>query len=189
MIDINLLVSSDVLSLSQKIFKKNLAVVCLVLTFVVIFGGAIIFGIDQLSTTRLAQIKSHRQELQNQFASDLPKLEMLLSLKDKLAGINRVISTRPNLSTAISKQQEMLLPGISTTNFTVSSDGSMNFNVKIANYKILSDYLTELETEKSRDFFKQLKISSLQMGKDGSFDFSINAVFDKNILLADQNKL
>ncbi len=188
MIDINLLVSSDLLSLSQKILKKNLAIICLVLTVVVIFGGVIIFSIDRWSMSRLTEIKVHRQELQNQFSNDLPKLEMLLSLKDKLAGIKRVISSRPNLSVAISKQQAMLLPGIATSNFTVSSDGSMKFDVTVPNFKILSDYLTKLETDQAREFFKQLKISSLQMAKDGSFAFSVTATFDKNILLTDQNK-
>lgn len=188
MIDINLLVSSDLLTLNQKLFKKNLGIVCLVLTMVVIFGGTIIFGVDQLSLARLREIKSHRQELQDQFSNDLPKLEMLLSLKDKLAGIRQVISTRPNLSAAISRQQATLSPGITMSNFTVNSDGNMDFDVKAANFKILSDYLTKLETEKEMEFFKQLKISSLQMGKDGSFAFSIFATFDKNILLEDDNK-
>lgn len=189
MIDINLLPSKTLLSARAQRWEKNIFLAAFILTTVVVVSGAVLFGLERWALSRISILEQQRQESLTRFNNEIPKLEMLLSLKDKIAGIKRVQTIRPNLSVAISRQQGLLVDGVATTRMTVSSDGNMSFDVTIRDVKALSDYLTKLDSDEARDFFKAVTISGLQMGKDNGFAFSVAAQFDKDKLLTGSKNL
>lgn len=184
MIDINLLPKRDLLSQAERRWQNNLLLVVAALGLVVAVGAAVVFGLEGWAAGQMARLGGQRAELLAQFESNTPKLEMLLALKDKIAGIKRVQAVRPSLSLAVAREQQLLVDGVTTTRMTVNVDGSMSFAVLVRDVQALSDYLAKLDSDEAREFFKMLTVNELQLAKDGSFAFSVVAQFDKEKLLA-----
>lgn len=183
-IDINLLPTTDLLSRSQRQLRNNLMLVAASLGAVVILSWIVVFGLGRLAMSQLSTLEGQKQEQMNSFDAGIPKLNNLLTLKDKLGGIKKVQSVRPDLSAAIDVQQGLLVDGVATTRLDLNTSGQMNFDVTVRDVKSLSNYLTRLDSEETRSFFQALEISSLILGKDGGFIFSVNAQFDPTKLLA-----
>jgi len=183
-IDINLLPSTDILSRSQKNLRRNLSLVAISLGIVVVVGWLVVFGLARLAQSQVSSLQTQRQELVLKFEDNVPKLNRLLSLKDKLGGIKKVQSVRPSLSAAINAQQGLLVDGVSTTKLAVNTSGQMTFDVTVRDLKSLSSYLTKLDSDQARNFFKTLAIGSLVLGQDGSFTFSVESQFDPAKLLS-----
>lgn len=184
MIDINLLPSRDLLTVVERAWQRRLIQATVALGAVVAVSLVIVLGLGQAAQRQVSTLSAQREELLTNFNSDTSKLEMLLGLKDKIAGIKRVRAVRPDLSSAIAIQQGLLVSGVATTRLSVSSSGAMDFGVTVSDVKALSDFLNKLESDETRSFFRGLTIKDIQLGQNGEFSFSVAAEFDKSKLVS-----
>lgn len=183
MIDINLLPSKDLLTAAERLWRLRLIQAAVALGTVVIVGLIIVLGLGQAAHSRAANLSRQRETLLVSFNNDTAKLEMLLALKDKIAGIKRVKAVRPNLSAAITIEQGLLVDGVATTKLAVDSNGAMGFDVTVRDVNALSSYLNKLASGDSQGFFKRLTIRDVKLGRDSGFSFSIATDFDKSKLI------
>ena len=182
MIDINLLPPQEVLSKKTAQFRYQLTIGATVggAALVIFFG--LLFSLDWLGQNRLNTLLAQRQNLGARFDADTNKLELLLSLKDKIIGIKKVQQVRPDLSLAVSKLNTFSVDGVAITALNIGSEGTLVYSVTVRDDQALAAYLTKLESDMGRAFFKNLTITGLQLGQGNSFSFSVAAQFDKTKL-------
>lgn len=188
MIDINLLPPRDLTFEKENELRSRLIWIALVSGGAILALFLVIFFLGVFATSQVANLEGQRSKLLSNFEADVPKLEMLLSLSDKIKGIKKVRTIRPNLSLAITKLQALSVEGISMSRFSISSSGSLNIDAAARDGTALSSYLANLESKNSRDFFVDLTISGLQSTRDGGFQFVIEAKFDGSKLIGDTQK-
>lgn len=184
--DINLLVTRDLLTTVERTWRRRLMQTAVVLGAVVIIGEVSVLGLERAAQFQTSALSAQREKLLADFNSDTLKLEMLLALKDKIVGIKRVKAVRPNLSAAIATEQKLLVAGVATTRLAVDSSGAMGFDVAVRDVQALSGYLNKLASGESQSFFKRLTIRDIQLGRNGGFSFSIATDFDKSKLVSEK---
>jgi hypothetical protein len=181
MIDINLLPPANLLTARQKQLGSQLLVAAVSFGLVILLALAMAFSLEFVGKSRLTALSTTRTDLGGRFEANVLKLERLFSLKDKIIGIRKVQSVRPDPTLAISKLTALSVDGVGMTKMSLSADGSLSFAVTVRDVAALSAYLSKLESEEARRFFKELHVQNLQMNQDGAFSFSVVSIFNAQI--------
>lgn len=180
MIEINLLPEQTILSLKEKRLVSLLAIWSVVVGSIVaaLFGG--VFLVDRLVTARHVSMEQQYQELSNQFEGNLPRLVLLVGLKDKITGIKKVLAVRPDLPEAIEELKTFFVDGVEMTRVEMSAEGGLRFDVNARNGAVLNEFLDRVQSPMGKRFFKSLSVSGLTMNGDGGFSFSVGSSFNKD---------
>lgn len=179
MIEINLLSPKDVLPAREARLRWQLLAASFLLGVVVASVFGVAYVLERVSLARVSSLEASKASLSSQFSADLPKLSMLVGLKDKASGITKVKQIRPDLSLAIMRFNGFTVDGVGISKLSVSADGALTFGALVRDENALSAYLGRLTSGEGRKFLTSLSISSLTMTGSGGFSFSATSTFDK----------
>lgn len=174
MIDINLLPPQDVAKKEEALLRSKaiFGIVAVTILFAVVIGGTFFYeGYLVVQRNSLAA----RKEAATVTLTQLGQLASeLITLHQKLSGINTVEASRFNFPASFKYVQGLYPAGVKVTKVTVNSDGKVAFAGESQSSGAVATLVSNLSSDQT---LKQVKLASLTMNDDGGFSFSINAQY------------
>jgi hypothetical protein len=170
---INLLPVKKVASQEQKIIAKlGLWIGIVVVVYILIVGGILGYGL--FLTYQKDNVVKKNTELESQIKTLNKKEFLVLALKARVKEITTTISDRSNYTQIIDQLDSLATNGVKYSSFEFSKS-KLLVSGQATNAVLAGNYFDNLKKEET---FKDVLLSSLSRGKDGTYGFSLEFTFN-----------